>query len=94
MPMFNPAHPGRILRACMGDMTVTALAKHLGMPRVNLSNILNGKLGISAAVALKLGEAFPHQDAELWLRLQNSYDLAQARKLKKIKIKPILLKAA
>jgi addiction module HigA family antidote len=95
MQMFNPAHPGEIVRECMGDhLTITALAKHLGMPRVNLSNILNGKLGISAAVALKLGEAFPNQDAEFWLALQAQYDLAQARKLKKIKIKPILLKAA
>ena len=60
MEMFNPAHPGRILRDCMGEnLTVTALARHLGMPRANLSNILNGKLGISAAVAVKLGEAFP-----------------------------------
>jgi addiction module HigA family antidote len=89
MQMFNPPHPGRILRACMADMTVTALAKHLGVPRVNLSNILNGKLGISAAVALKLGEAFPDQDANVWLGLQAQYDLAQARKRKRSKIKPI-----
>jgi addiction module HigA family antidote len=98
MSMLNPLHPGRILRACMGDLTVTALAKHLKMPRVNLSNILSGKLGISAAVALKLGEAFPNQDAALWLKLQSSYDLAQARKknkkMKRAKIKPVLLKAA
>ena len=94
MQMINPPHPGRILRECMGDLTVSALAKHLGMPRGNLSNILNGKLGISAAVALKLGEAFPHQDAALWLRLQAQYDLAKARNRKKSKIKPVLLKAA
>jgi addiction module HigA family antidote len=95
MSMLNPVHPGRILRDCMGDLTVTALAKHLKMPRVNLSNILNGKLGISAAVALKLGEAFPSQDAQFWLTLQAQYDLAQARKKKKrAKIKPVLLKAA
>ncbi len=95
MQMFNPAHPGEIVRECMGDnLTITALAKHLGVPRVNLSNILTGKLGISAAVALKLGEAFPNQDAEFWLALQAQYDLARARKLKRSKIKPILLKAA
>jgi addiction module HigA family antidote len=95
MPMFNPPHPGLILRECMGDrITVSALAKHLGVSRVNLSMILNGRLGISAAVALKLGEAFPNQDAELWLRLQNNYDLAQARKKKRAKIKPLLRKAA
>jgi antitoxin HigA-1 len=95
MPMFNPPHPGRIVRECMGDsLTVTALAKHIGVSRVNLSNILNGKLGVSAAVALKLGEAFPNQPAELWLALQTNYDLAQERKKKRAKVKPVFLKAA
>jgi addiction module HigA family antidote len=92
--MFNPAHPGQILRECMGDrVTVTALAEHLGVPRGNLSNILNGKLGISAAVALKLAQAFPKQDAEFWLALQAQYDLAQERKKKRAKIKPLALAA-
>jgi antitoxin HigA-1 len=94
MQMFNPAHPGQILRECMGDrMTVTALAEHLCVPRGNLSNILNGKLGISAAVALKLAQAFPKQDAELWLALQAQYDLARERKKKRAKIKPLALAA-
>ena len=95
MQMFNPAHPGEIVRECMGEnLTVTALAKHLGVPRVNLSNILHGKLGISAAVALKLAQAFPNQDAEFWLALQAQFDLAQERKKKRAKIKPVLRKAA
>jgi len=47
MHMFNPAHPGRVLREFMGDMTISALAKHLGVTRTNLSLILNEKAGIS-----------------------------------------------
>jgi addiction module HigA family antidote len=98
MEMFNPPHPGAGVRAWMGDeITVSALAKHLGMTRANLSMILNGRLGISAMVALKLSEAFPKTDAQFWMNLQTQYDLAQARKRKRTKIAPastLLKKAA
>jgi addiction module HigA family antidote len=95
MQMFNPSHPGRILRAYMGDtLTVSTLAKHLGMTRANLSMILNGRMGISPIVAVKLSETFPNSDATFWLNLQNNYDLAQVRKKKRAKLHPILPKAA
>ncbi len=90
MEMFNPSHPGRILRVHIEDRTtVSALARHLGMSRANLSMILNGRLGISASVAVKLSEAFPNTDARFWLTLQNNYDLAQVRKRKRRKIAPL-----
>jgi addiction module HigA family antidote len=97
MEMFNPPHPGAGVRAWMGEqLTVSALAKHLGMTRANLSMILNGRLGISATVALKLSEAFPKTDAKFWMDLQTQYDLAQARKRRRAKIAPVssLLKKA
>jgi addiction module HigA family antidote len=90
MEMYNPSHPGRIVRAWMGDaITVSALASHLGMTRANLSMILNGRLGISAMVALKLADAFPKTDAPFWLSLQSQYDLAHARRRKRRKIAPV-----
>jgi addiction module HigA family antidote len=93
--MLNPAHPGAILREYMADaITVTELARHLGMPRENLSRILNGRLGISAAVAVKLSEAFPNAKPQFWLNLQNNYDLAQVLKRKRHRISPVLHKAA
>lgn len=93
MPMFNPPHPGAGIREYMGDrITVSDLARHLGMTRANLSMILNGRLGVSAAVAIKLSEAFPPSDANFWLALQNNYDLAQARKRKRTKITPLIKK--
>jgi addiction module HigA family antidote len=89
MPMFNPSHPGEILREYMGDdLTVSALAAHLGVTRANLSMILNGRAGISAAMSLKLDDAFRTSEG-FWLRLQSNYDLAQARRLQKHKIRPI-----
>lgn len=88
--MFNPSHPGAGIRAWMGDeITVSALAKHLGMTRANLSMILNGRMGVSAMVAIKLAEAFPKTNAQFWMDLQVQYDLAQARKRKRVKIAPI-----
>jgi antitoxin HigA-1 len=90
MPMFNPPHPGTGIRAYMSDrITVSDLAKRLGMTRANLSMILNGRLGISAAMAIKLSEAFPNSDEQFWLTLQNNYDLAKARRRKRLKIMPV-----
>jgi addiction module HigA family antidote len=95
MPMFNPCHAGAILREFMGDnITGSALAKHLGMTRANLSMILNGRMSVSAAVALKLSEAFPNTSPQFWLNLQNNYDLAQARKRRRAKIEPLYQLAA
>jgi addiction module HigA family antidote len=87
--MFNPSHPGEILRQYMGnDLTVSALADHLHVTRANLSMILNGRSGISAPMSLKLDDAFGTSEG-FWLRLQTNYDLAQARRTKKVKIRHI-----
>jgi len=82
MPMKNPAHPGRIVRsACLEPLglSVTEGAKILGVTRQTLTKIVNGKSGISAEMAIRLSKAFG-STAETWVRMQASYDLAQARK--------------
>ncbi|PYS58696.1 MAG: addiction module antidote protein, HigA family, partial [Acidobacteria bacterium] len=48
MRMFNPPHPGTVLRDYLGSVSVTTAARHLGITRVALSRILNGSAGISA----------------------------------------------
>ncbi|MGA8940743.1 MAG: HigA family addiction module antitoxin [Acidobacteriaceae bacterium] len=94
MAMFNPSHPGSVLREYMGDrITVSALAKHLGVTREHLSTILNGRAGVSPLMALKLDEAFGTCDG-LWYKLQMNFDLAQARKVKRGKVRPLFEKAA
>jgi addiction module HigA family antidote len=91
MEMYNPAHPGKLVREFMGDsITVSSLARHLGMSRANLSMLLNGRMAISATMAVKLGEAFPNQNAELWLALQAQYDLWHAKRRKRAKIRPLV----
>ena len=82
MKMHNPPHPGEVLRVlCLEPlgMTVTETAKALGVSRKTLSAILNGRAGISPEMAVRLSMAFG-STAEMWLRLQNAYDLAQTRK--------------
>jgi len=75
--MHNPPHPGRALREYLGDLTVTEAASRLGITRAALSRILNGSAGISADMALRLRDALG-TSAEMWLNMQNQYDLWQA----------------
>jgi len=82
MPMKNPAHPGRIVAsACLEPLglSVTAGAKVLGVSRQTLTKVISGKSGVSAEMAIRLAKAFG-STAETWVRMQASYDLAQARK--------------
>ena len=79
MPMKNPPHPGRIVRQdCIEPLglTVTETARALGITRQALNNVVNGKAGISPEMAVRLSKAFGGS-AEMWLRLQANYDLAQ-----------------
>lgn len=88
MVMFDPAHPGElILETIEGlreetaqQLTITEIAKGLQTTRKTLSAIINGKQGISPEMALKLSASFTNTTPEFWLRVQESYDLAQARK--------------
>jgi addiction module HigA family antidote len=83
MEMFNPPHPGEIVREdCLipAGLSVTDAAKHLGVSRQSMSELLNGRNGISADMALRLEKA-GWSTAESWLRNQASYDLWQARNL-------------
>ena len=78
--MKNPPHPGFSVRHdCLAPLglNVTEAAKHLGISRKQLSNIVNGRAGISPAMAMRLDKAF-RGGAYTWLRIQAAYDLAQA----------------
>jgi len=82
MPMKNPPHPGRSIRnACLEPLglSISEGAKILGVTRQALNNVITGRSGISAEMAIRLTKAFG-STAETWVRMQASYDLAQARK--------------
>ena len=77
MPMKNPPHPGRSIRAaCLEPLglSVTEGAKVLGVTRQTLNNVVNGKSGISPEMAIRLSKAFG-RTPEGWLALQMQYDL-------------------
>lgn len=94
--MMNPPHPGETLRddvlPALG-LTVTDAAQALGVTRTALSRVLNGKAGISPEMALRL-EAWLGVEhggrAEVWLRMQVTYDLAQVAKKSKAVLKKII----
>ena len=63
MEMFNPPHPGEIIREdCLKplDLSVTAAAKWPGVSRVTLSELLNGHNGVNAEMAIRRSCAWPN----------------------------------
>ena len=69
-------HPGASIRDSMEAMgwTVTECARRLGTPRENLSRLLNGRIGVSPAMALAL-ERIGWSNAKFWMRRQAYFDL-------------------
>ena len=85
--IFNPAHPGEVLKDYLGGMTIAEAAARLCVTRAHLSRIVNGRGGISAAMSLRLSAALG-TSPEFWLKMQIQYDLWQAKKSKTPKIRP------
>ena len=94
MAMFDPAHPGELIRETIEGLreemnqpfTIEEVAKGLKTTRKTLSAIINGKQGITSEMALKLAKGF-NTTPEFWMHAQESYDLAQARK--KVDVKEV-----
>ena len=81
MPKLNPPHPGLSVLDSLDEVgwSVTELADRLGISEDEVSGLLNGKRGISPAMALAL-ERIGWSNADFWMRLQAYYDLAQERR--------------
>lgn len=78
--MKNPPHPGETVRHdCLEPLglSITEGAKALGVSRKQLSDLVNGKAGISPEMAIRLENVFGG-NARTWYQLQASYDIAQA----------------
>jgi len=83
--MYNPCHPGELIREYLGSMSAREAAKRLHVARSTLSPILNGRAGVTAAMALRLSDAFGTQP-RLWLDLQQQHDLWHASRRRRPKI--------
>ncbi|MGQ0835570.1 MAG: HigA family addiction module antitoxin [Gammaproteobacteria bacterium] len=90
--MHNPPHPGEILADTVlredGGLTVTEFAKRLGVSRVALSRVVNGRAAVSAELAIRLAAALGGS-AESWLRVQAAHDLWRAEKRRRPRIEPL-----
>ena len=71
------AHPGRLLRRELEARALSAnrLALDLGVPSGRITDILNGRRGVTADTAVRLGRYFGNR-AQFWLDLQSQYDIA------------------
>ena len=96
MPMHDPPHPGQVInRQCLDPLklTVTEAAKGLGVSRNTLSMLLNGRLGISTEMAIRLSQGFGGSP-ESWLWQQLQYDLWHKERKGEIKVKKFARPAA
>lgn len=91
--MHNPPHPGEIIRElCVKPLglSVTEVAKALGISRKAFSELLNGHTGISPEMAVRLSIAFG-TTPESWLTQQMQYDLWKLKySHKKIKVEQLV----
>jgi addiction module HigA family antidote len=96
MPMKNPPHPGELLKDNVDELglSVAEAAKGLGVTRQQLYNVINGKSAITPEMAVRLEKALGGT-ADLWLRMQVNYDLAEVRRRDRtIKVRRLQPKAA
>src|SRR5574337_666439 len=96
--MFNPPHPGLTLRddvlPALG-LTVTEAAAQLGVSRVTLSRVLNGRAAVSPEMALRIEAWLGLErggEARLWLAEQSAYDVWQAQQ--RLKAAPMRVQPA
>jgi antitoxin HigA-1 len=78
--MHDPPHPGEVLKdGVFADrlVSVTHAAAALGVTRVALSRVLNGRAGVSAEMAVRLGK-WLGTGPETWINMQSHYDLWRA----------------
>ncbi|WP_316224774.1 MULTISPECIES: HigA family addiction module antitoxin [unclassified Bradyrhizobium] len=81
MAMKGPPHPGELLGDTLEEIgvSISAAAKGLGVTRQQLHNVIAGRSGVSAEMAVRLEKAIG-STADAWLKMQMAYDLAEARK--------------
>lgn len=78
--MHEPPHPGEVLKDGVftgTDISIVGFAERIGVTRVALSRVLNGRAAISPEMALRLAAALG-TSAQSWLHMQANYDLWQA----------------
>jgi len=83
--MYNPPHPGELLREYLCGVQVGEAAKRLRVARSTLSRLLNARASFTASMALRLADALG-TEPEVWLDLQQQYDLWRASRRRRPKV--------
>lgn len=81
--LLDPIHPGEILLEDFMkpmEISINRLARDIAVPPGRISGIVNGKRGITADTALRLGKYFG-VSPQTWMGLQAEYDLRIAQRL-------------
>jgi addiction module HigA family antidote len=88
---LSPIHPGEFLQDDLEELGLSAraFAAHIGVPHNAISAILNGKRSVTAAMAIRLGQAFG-TTPNYWLNLQAIYDLKMAASTLRSEVKPLV----
>ena len=81
LQMKNPPHPGELIGDSLKELgvSVSAASKALGITRQQLHNLISGRSGVTAEMAVRLEKALG-SSADTWLQMQINYDLAEVRK--------------
>jgi antitoxin HigA-1 len=81
MAMKTPVHPGELVRANLEELglSVAQAAQGLHVTRQQLHNVIGGRSAVSPEMAVRFEKAFGGS-AELWLRMQAAFDLAEVRR--------------
>ncbi len=88
---IRPTHPGEMLREdFMPDyaLTVSGLARALGVSRQTVNELLRERRAVSPEMALRLSRLFGNSP-EFWLNVQRAVDLWDARRSSKARIERI-----
>ena len=89
--MFEPAHPGEVLREFLPtDMSIGEVAIRLGVSRPHLSRLLNGHTSMTAEMSIRIG-LLTNTTPESWLYNQVQWDLWRESQKPAPKIEPLQL---
>jgi antitoxin HigA-1 len=91
VPMKNPCHPGSLIKADIEELNLSVVdaAKALGISRQQLHSVIAGRTSVTPEMAVRLEKALG-STADMWLRMQMNYDLAQIRaRASSIKVKRV-----
>ena len=80
MKMYNPPHPGEIIKGLWLDpmnISITDAAQAMGVSRKTLSKIVNGRGRVTPDIAIRLSISLG-SSPESWLGHQATYDLWEA----------------